>query len=123
MRVDCAQGWYELRDLVAKDLLKNKHPKLKFTVHMPAYQAVALKMLEHLRRPPSREGVKPMELEYDFGSTVQTTSIQLDHFEDIAWALQLHLVREDQMFGAMVFKKGRASNHTVFVCGPPAVFM
>ena len=74
-----------------------------------------------LRTPPSR-GDTPFELEVDVGPEVQTTELQYDLLPDIGWALALENARPRTMFGCAVLKRGKPSNHDMWLAGPPFVF-
>ena len=115
------QAEYDAREATAIELLKMRYVQEELYINVPsaAHPAVALPLLAAWSRPPSRAGKAPLEIHDDTTATRRTRWIQLDLLDDIAWLLRLELVRNEQMFGCVVYKKGKASNHTIYVFGPP----
>eukprot|EP00966_Prymnesium_polylepis_P203639 4717889-Prymnesium_polylepis.1 len=103
--------------------MKTKMPKQEFVVKIPSasFSPITHALLSRATRPPSRAGKQAMKLEKDIGASRQTTQLQLDELDDIGHLLQLHVARPNNMYGAAVVKKGRASAHDMLVCGLPAV--
>ena len=117
---DVKQAIYDLAESRAKDLMKLKGPEFgkKTIVLNGGVPSVAHALLERLRRPPSRRGKKALKLEVVCSSTTRTTSLQLNELDDIAWALQLEIVRPENAFGSTIFRRGRGSCHDMLIDGP-----
>ena len=111
---------FELREEVAKCMMKIKHPEKGVVVEMPraAFLPFARALIAHAAKPPSRRGRKPLQVEYDTGRRWRTMQLQLEHPEDCGWLLQLNQHREGS-YGAAIFKKGRAGNSNITVMGGP----
>ena len=108
---------YEMREAVALRLMGIRYPEASVEVPVPiaALSDAAFALLAHASHPPSRRGVCGLAAEVDVGPRWKTTSLQLDEPEDIAWLLQLHLVRPDNAYGCAILKKGRGSNHNMTI--------
>ena len=123
LSVPMEQPLHALREGVALRLMKIRHPEASVEVAVPiaALPSVAHALLAHASHPPSRRGVRGVVAEVDLGRKWKTSSLQLDDPEDVAWLLQLHLVRPDNAYGCAMLKKGRGGNHNMTIMGAPVV--
>ena len=119
--INLDQAIMMMREAVAVDMIKKKYSEGQFEVEVPAlaFPALAHAVLRRLARARSCVGQEPLELEFDKGDKVQTTTLELQLLEDIGGAVSLHLVRPEAAFGAALVKKGRASSKKIFIIGPP----
>ena len=113
------QAEFDVREQVAAGMLKMRRGQVDFTVEVPASAGGGAKLLDLWSRPPSRAGKAPVELSVTETESTRTTELQLDLLDDLAWVLKLELVRSEQAFGCVVFKRGKGSNHGMLVFGPP----
>ena len=95
--------------------LKRPEASVEVPVPLAALGPLARAIFEHARRPPSRRGRGPLQLEIDVGAQWKSTQLQLDMPEDIAWLLQLHQLRPDNAYGCAVLEKGKASNNNMLI--------
>ena len=109
---------YQLSDKVGGVLLKQKLSEGDVEVEVPLGAGRGKKLLTYFSTPPSRDGKTPLKIVAD-GNEL---SVQMDRFEDGAWALNLGEVRPDHAFGCVVFNKGRVGNTNMCCAGPPFIF-
>jgi hypothetical protein len=121
--VDFEDALYDLRDAVAGAVIKLRRPEGSLEVMVPscAFGALASALLRRCARPPSRAGKKSLRITVTKKGSRQTSEVELQELNDLAWLLQLHVVRPEKAFGCVVFKKGRGSQHDMLICGPPFV--
>ena len=121
VNIDLQQVLHELRKQVGMRMMKIKNPQSNVEVSVPlaAFAPIAYALLRRATCPPSRSGDEPLKLEIFKTARGTTTQLQLDEPEDIAWLLQLHLLKPDGAYGCAIMKKGHGSNHNMTIMGAP----
>ena len=110
----------ELRELIYVRMAKMKSAEAEVEVSVPtaAFGAVAHALLHVFSRVPSQAGKRPLPLQTVVRGGRVKTWLEIDGINDIAWVLQMHLVRPDNAFGALVYKKGRTHATDMLFAGP-----
>lgn len=123
VKVGLHQTMMELREQVAQYLMTCKGTKHLYKLEFPqaCYVSVAHALLARLASPQSREGKRALQIEFDKGPQVQTSAVQVNEMQDIGDILDLVLVRPENSDGAVIYKRGKGSNHSIVLAGPPFV--
>ena len=110
----------ELRELSYVRVAKMKSAEAEVEVSVPtaALGPVAHALLDRFSRVPSQAGKRPLVQQTKVRGGRVKTWLEIDGLGDIAWVLQMHLVRPDNAFGALVYKKGRTHATDMLFVGP-----
>jgi hypothetical protein len=120
--VDISPALDDIKDKLAGLLLETHGPRAGAEVGVPlaALPAVAERVFDFLRKPPSRFGKRPLAVVTTSSSDgTEAKTIAYEALEDVAWLCALHLSRPNHGWGALRFHSGRAHSHSMMMLAVP----